>query len=279
MAILANRVKIKNNLHELSKFIIYSVGRFFTIILLASAFYLLYFSIPKPISNIILETAGRTLSAGALIYNETINSFKWMNSRLSYFKDLETTNLNLKLKIAHLQKTIQITSDLQSENRALKQMLHVVNDVTREFVTAKVVGISSTPFTNSAVLQSGSKHNVKVNDIVRGPSGLIGRISEVSDNYSTVLLINDHNSRIPVITSRSKVKGIIARQDNDLKVIYLQEGHGISVGETLYTSGDGKIFPKGIPVATIVKIANDTAFIEPVEQLNKIEYVVIESNS
>ena len=278
MAILANRVKIRNNLLELSKFVIYSVGKFFTIILLVSSFYLLYFSLPKPISNIILETAGRTLSAGSLLYNETINSFKWMNSRLSYFKDLETTNLKLKLKVAHLQKTIQITSDLQSENRALKQMLHVVNDVTREFDTAKVIGVSSAPFTNSAVLQSGSKNNVKVNDIVRGVSGLIGRISEVSDNYSTVLLINDHNSRIPVIAGNSKVKGIIARQDNDLKVIYLQEGHGISVGETLYTSGDGKIFPKGIPVATIVKIANDTAFVEPVEQLSKIEYVVIESN-
>ena len=90
MAILANRIKIRNNLLELSKFIVYSVGRFFTIILLASSCYLLYFSIPKPISNIILETAGRTLSAGSLIYNETINSFRWVNSRLSYFKDLET---------------------------------------------------------------------------------------------------------------------------------------------------------------------------------------------
>ena len=279
MAILTNRVKVRNNLLELSKFVIYSVSRFFTIILLVSAFYLLYFSIPKPISNVILETAGRTLSAGALIYKETINSFKWINSRLSYFKDLEAKNLKLKLKIAHLQKTIQITSDLQSENRALKQILHVVNDVTREFVTAKVIGVSSSPFTSSAVLQSGSKNKIKVNDIVRGSSGLIGRINEVSDNYSTVLLINDHNSRIPVISGNSKVKGIIAQQDNDLKVIYLQEGHNISVGETLYTSGDGKIFPKGIPVATIVKISNDTAFVEPVEQLSNIEYVVIESNS
>lgn len=279
MAILANRVKIRNNLLELSKFIIYSIGRLFTIILLISSFYLLYFSLPKPISNIILETTGKTLSAGALLYNETINSFKWLNSRLSYFKDLETTNLKLNLKIAHLQKSIQITSDLQAENRALKKILHVVNDINRDFVTAKVIGISSAPFTNSAVLQSGSKNNVKVNDIVRGATGLIGRISEVSDNYSTVLLINDHNSRIPVIAGNSKVKGIIARQDNDLKVIYLQEGHDISLGETLYTSGDGKIFPKGIPVATIVKITNDAAFIEPIEQLNKIEYVVIESNS
>lgn len=264
---------------ELSKFIIYSIGRFFTIILLASSFYLLYFSIPKPISNIILETAGRTLAAGSLIYNETINSFRWINSRLSYFKDLEATNLKLKLKIAHLQKTIQITSDLQSENRALKQMLNVTNDVARDFVTAKVIGISNTPFASSATLQSGSKNNIKINDIVRGSSGLIGRISEVSDNYSTATLINDHNSRIPVVTSRSKVKGIIARQDDNLKIIYLEEGHDISVGETVYTSGDGKIFPKGIPVAKIVKITNNAAFIETIEQFNKIEYVVIESNS
>lgn len=279
MAILANRIKIRNNLLELSKFIVYSVGRFFTIILLASSCYLLYFSIPKPISNIILETAGRTLSAGSLIYNETVNSFRWMNSRLSYFKDLETTNLKLKLKIEHLQKTIQITSDLQAENRALKQMLNVTNDVTRDFVTAKVIGISNTPFASSATLQSGSKNNIKVNDIVRGSSGLIGRISEVSENYSTAILINDHNSRIPVMTSKSKVKGIIARQDDNLKIIYLEEDHDISVGETVYTSGDGKIFPKGIPVATIVKIAGNTAFVKAVEQFNKIEYVVIESNS
>ena len=40
-----------------------------------------------------------------------------------------------------------------------------------------------------------------------------------------------------------------------------------------------KIFPKGIPVATIVNITGNTASVKAVEQFNKIEYVVIESNS
>ena len=279
MAILANRIKNRNNLFELSKFIIYSIGRFSTIILLSSSCYLLYFSIPKPISNIVIETAGKTLSAGSLIYNKTVNSFRWVNSRLSYFKDLEVTNLKLKLQVVHLQKTIQITSDLQAENRTLKQMLNVTKDVAKNFVTAKVIGISSTPFASSVTLQSGSRNNIKINDIVRGSSGLIGRISEVSENYSTAVLINDHNSRIPVVTSTSKAKGVIARQDDNLKIIYLEEDHNISVGETLYTSGDGRIFPKGITVATIVNITGNTASVKEVEQFNKIEYVVIESNS
>lgn len=279
MAILANRIRIRNNLLELSKFVIFSVGRFFTVILLICSFYLLYFSVPKVFSNVIMESVGKTLSAGSLIYGETINSFKWINSRLSYFKDLETENLKLKLRIAYLQKTKQIVSDLQSENRALKDILNVIKDVRRDFVTAKIIGMSNSPFASSAILQSGSKNNVKLNDIVRGRHGLIGRISEVSENYSTVTLINDHNSRIPVVTSSSKAKGIIARQGDDLRIIHLKDEHNISIGETIYTSGDGKIFPRGIAVATVVKIKNNTAFVETIESFNKIEFVVIESNS
>jgi hypothetical protein len=166
-----------------------------------------------------------------------------------------------------------------SNERELKKILNVTDGIVRDFVTAKVVGISDTPFASSATLQCGSKNNIKVNDIVRGSSGLIGRISEVSENYSIAVLINDHNSRIPVLTGKSKAKGIIAKQGDNLKMIYLEENHDILVGETVYTSGDGKIFPKGIPVATIVKIVGRTIYVKAIEQFNKIEYVVIESNS
>ena len=279
MAILANRIKIRNNLLDLGKFVIYSVGRLFTIILLVISFYLLYFSMPKTVANVIMEGVGRSLSVGSLIYGETISSFKWVNSRLSYFKDLETENLKLKLRVAYLQKTKQITSNLQSENRALRKILNVTKDVKRNFVTAKVIGMSNSPYASSALLQSGGKNGIKLDNIVRGRSGLIGRISEVSENYSTVLLVNDHNSRIPVIAGSSKVKGIIARQGNGLKIIHLEEDHKLAVGETIYTSGDGKIFPKGIPVATVVKVDDNTAFVETIERFNKIEFVVIESNS
>jgi len=279
VAILANRIKIRNNLLDLGKFVIYSVGKLFTIILLITSFYLLYFSMPKTVANVLMEGVGKTLSIGSTIYGETINRFKWANSRLSYFKDLEAENLKLKLRVAYLQKTKQITSDLQSENRDLRKILHVTKNVKRNFVTAKVIGISNSPYASSALLQSGEQNGVKLDNIVRGRSGLIGRISEVSENYSTVLLVNDHNSRIPVVASASKIKGILAKQGDDLKIIHLEEGHDLTVGETIYTSGDGKIFPKGIPVATVVKVGDNTAFVETIEQFNKIEFVVIESNS
>ena len=277
MAILANRVKIRNNLVELGKFAFFSIRKFFVFILMLAACYLLYFSSPHPLANGLLEISGRYLSAGSLIYKESIQTAKWIYGRLSYFKDLEAEILRLKLELATLESTKQLALITHSENQALKKILNVTQEVKYDFVTAKIVGTAISPFASSAIIQAGAKDGVKINNIVRGKAGLIGRISGISTNYSTVMLINDHNSRIPVITGTSKVRGILAKQGDHLKIMYLKENHTATDGEVIYTSGDGKIFPKGIAVATVEQITNEGAFVKAIENFNDIEFAVVES--
>ena len=279
MAILKNRIRIRNNALEFLKFIVLLFAKFSTTLLLIFSCYLLYFSAPKPISNITLELTGKALEKGSLVYNEIINSFKWIDSRLSYFKDLETENIRLRLQVIELQKKQHKLSDVQSDNKYLRKILNVTKGIKKDFVTTKIVSMSSGPFARSAILQAGYKDNVQIDNIVRGNLGLIGRISQVSENYSIVTLINDPNSRIPIITNVSKTRGILAKQDDDLKIIHLKENHNISVGEKIYTSGDGRIFPKNIPIANVVKVIDNTAFVEIIENFNLIEFVIIESNS
>ena len=277
MAILANRVKIRNNLVELSKFAIYSIRKFFVLMLVVTSCYLLYFSTPRLLVNGLLEATGRLLSVGTLIYQESIQTSKWMYGKLSYFKDLETENLRLKLKLSSLEGTRRLALRAQSENLALKKILNVTKEVTYNFITAKIIGTSINPFANSVMIQAGTKDGINVNNIVRGKAGLIGRIIEVSTNYATVMLINDHNSRIPVVTSNSKIRGILARQGDHLKMIYLENNHNAKNGEIIYTSGDGKIYPKGVAVATIENITNEGAFVQSIENFNDLEFAVVES--
>jgi len=277
VAILANRVKIRNNLVELGKFTSFSIRKFFVFILMLAACYLSYFSSPRPLANGLLEISGRYLSAGSLIYKESIQTVKWIYGRLSYFKDLEAEILRLKLELAALESTKQFALLTHSENQALKKILNVTQEVKYDFITAKIVGTAISPFSSSAIIQAGAKDGVKVNDIVKGKAGLIGRISGISTNYSTVMLINDHNSRIPVITGTSKVRGILAKQGDHLKIMYLKENHTATDGEVIYTSGDGKIFPKGIAVATVEQITNEGAFVKAIENFNDIEFAVVES--
>jgi len=276
VAILANRVKIKSNLVELGKFIIALIKKFLAIILISLACYLMYFSTPRPLAQIFLETTGKFLSIGTSIYQESLDASKWLYGRLSYFKNLESENLRLKRELASLENIKQLDADIQLENSELRKIFNVTKAMKSDFVTAKIVGMAITPFASSATIQAGTKDGININDVVRGKYGLVGRISEVSDHYSTITLNNDHNSRIPVITSDSKIKGILAKQGDNLKMIYLPEKHNIAVGELVYTSGDGKIYPKGIATAVITNITNEGAFLKGLENFNDLEFAVIE---
>ncbi|PCJ27358.1 MAG: rod shape-determining protein MreC [Rickettsiales bacterium] len=277
MAILINRVKIRNNLLELGKFTLFSIRRFLVGTLIVVSCYLLYFSPVNIVTTSLLEVVGKTLSAGVLIYNGSIDSVKLAYGRLSYFKDLESENLRLKLELTELKKIKQLALDARVENQALRQMLRVPPKLRNNFVTAKIVGVSSTPFASSAVIQAGEADGVRVNDVVKGKSGLIGRITEISKNYSTVVLIDDHNSRIPLITSNSKARGLLAKQGDRLKMIHLKEDHTATIGEMIYTSGDGKIYPKGIAVAKIERVTHEGVFVKLVEHFDDMEFVIIES--
>ncbi|MDP4832778.1 MAG: rod shape-determining protein MreC [Rickettsiaceae bacterium] len=239
--------------------------------------YLLYFSTPRIVANSLLEASGKLLSVGALIYQETIYASKWAHGRLSYFKDLEAENLRLKIALAALNNTQQLTTRTQSENIELRKLLNVTQNISYNFVTARIISTALSPFTSSAIIQAGTNDGININNIVKGKEGLIGRITEVSANYATIMLINDHNSRIPVITGNSKVRGILTKQGDHLKMIYLKDGHNATNGEIIYTSGDGKIYPKGIAVAVIDNITNEGAFVQSIENFNDLEYAVVES--
>jgi rod shape-determining protein MreC len=277
VAILANRVRTRNSLIELSKFMLSFIRKSLATLLILLSCFLLYFSYPKTIAPIILDSVGKTLSLGSIIYNQSINGVKSIYSMFSYFQDLETENLKLKLEIAALSKEQELITSLKAENIALREMLNASQAIETKFVTAKIVGSAISPFTSSAMIEAGENENIKVNDIVKGAKGLIGRVAEVGKNYSTVMLINDHNSRIPVMTETSKVHGILAKQEDRLKVIYLQENHNAVVGEIIHTSGEGKIFPRGIPIATITTIKDKEAFVEILDDVNKIDFVVVVS--
>ena len=276
MAILANRVRIKNTLLELGKFSFFLIKKFFTVILITASCFLLYTSPPSSLSNLLMETVGSVLSVGSSIYGYSSKKIGLLYTKFHYFRDLESENVELKLQLSEAKKDQRFISYILSENESLSHMLKVVPKTKHDFVTAKIVGVSTTPLASFATVMAGKKYNVNVNDIVRGNSGIVGKVSEVSENYATVMLANDHNSRIPVITEKSKVKGIIAKQNDKMKMIYLKKDHNASIGETIYTSGDGKIFPRGIEVAKIKGIDSDSALVDMVENIDTIDFVIIE---
>jgi len=277
MAILANRVRTKSFFVEIAKFSFFSLKKFFILVLLLSSCGLLYFEPPRIVPKFFTEATGNILSVGTLIYQESIVKVKNFADRFVYLIDLETENLKLKSEIAALKEEFVSMAIVKSENNSLRSILNVAAISQNHYIAAKIISLSLSPFSSSAILKAGSKEGVKVDDIVKADGGLLGRVMEVSDHYSTIMLINDYNSRIPVITDSSKERGIIAKQGDHLKMIYTSENHQIKPGEIVYTSGDGKIYPHGLKVAMVDKVTDEGIFIKMSANINNIEFVIVES--
>jgi rod shape-determining protein MreC len=274
MAITANRVKNKNYLLEIAKEIFVFLRKFCVIFLICACSYLLYFPIHS-VSRLSLELYGVMLSLGSLVSDSLVENIKLLNDRLSYFKNLEAENIKLKLQLSKIPNLDRVTNNILFENKELRKLLKVTDNLECDYIASRLVGISVTAFSSSAIIEAGNKHMVKIDDLVINQDGLIGKIVNISSNYSSIMLLNDPNSRVPVVTSSSRERGILAKQGDNMLLIYLPEEHNIKAGELLYTSGDGKIYPYGLLVGKVNKVTDDGVFVELSVNLNAIEFVSV----
>jgi rod shape-determining protein MreC len=277
MAILENRVRINKGVGESFKTILLILKNSLIVIFLALSIYLLYFANHKKISNYTLEITGSIISESLTIYEKIFAPIIFLSNKFIYFRDLKAENLSLKFELVRLN---QLESELQfikAENLALKKLLNVVADEEYKHITARLLSISLNPFSKSVLIGAGTEQGVKVDQIVTNAEGLVGRIIQVSENYSKVMLINDFNSRIPIVTLLTHERGILSGNNNKPQIIYLQKNHSVKKGEKVITSGDGVIFPPGIPVARIVEVNGLEVLIEPIVNLCETNFVNVHS--
>lgn len=113
--------------------------------------------------------------------------------------------------------------------------------------------------------------------------GLVGRVLKASAHSSIVLLLTDPSSRIAVFSQESRAPGILMGMGTGqkLEVNFVQRDAKVKPGEVIITSGlDGK-YPKGIPVARVLRVAPSdyTQFMaikaEPLVDLQHLEEVLL----
>jgi rod shape-determining protein MreC len=90
-------------------------------------------------------------------------------------------------------------------------------------------------------------------------NGLIGRISSVSLTRSQVTLLGDPNCKVSArVQNETRDSGIIGAsgplETDFVSLGYLSRNANLKPGQTVVTSGEGGIFPKGIPIGKIVDV-------------------------
>tara|TARA_A100001011_G_C14176469_1_gene784822 strand:+ start:70 stop:927 length:858 start_codon:yes stop_codon:yes gene_type:complete len=170
-------------------------------------------------------------------------------------------NERLKSELEELKKNNLNSLYLKTENDSLQNVLQLKKDSPYTLVNAKVILDKGSPYLNSVIINKGSNSGIKLGMPVLNQGFLAGRIVEVNFTSSRILLLNDLNSRIPVVVSPNGFQAILSgvgKKEPSLQ--YLPENFELSDKENLiFTSGkDGVLFP-GIAVGQVIIEENEVS--------------------
>ena len=162
-------------------------------------------------------------------------------------------NEKLKIEIQELKKEKFNTSYLETENKQLQEIVQLDKKLAFTTVGAKIMLDKNSPYLNSAIINKGSNAGIKLGMPVLSKGNLIGRIVEVNYISSRILLLNDLNSKIPVVISPSGDQAILSGTGK-LKpsLEYLPENFYPKDNSLVYTSGKDGVLVPGISIGKVL---------------------------
>ena len=200
-------------------------------------------------------------------------------SFLSNHFNIYKENEELKKKIELLEKDKFDTLYLQTENNQLQEVLELDKTTSYSTVGAKIMLDKNSPYLNSVVINKGSNVGIKLGMPVLNKGNLVGRIVEVNYISSRVLLLNDLNSRIPVVISGTGAQAIlVGKGDNNPVLEYLPENYIIENDVSVFTSGKDGIFSPGVAIGS-TNFLKDTAIVKLFSDPNQLSFVSVKISS
>ncbi|MFA6423554.1 MAG: rod shape-determining protein MreC [Patescibacteria group bacterium] len=221
------------------------------------------------------------LSPSSITYGATHRIGSYL-SLLGSIGKISQENTDLKAQNMALEAEIAKNNQLSYENEQLKLALNFINQSSqKDLLTVKVIGHSPINSLETLEIAGGEKDGISKGSAVISNGYLIGKISEVREKSSTVYLITNVNSLVPVMMTKSRVKGLLRGGISGLVVEQIPLDAEISEGEDVITSSIGDEFPENILVGKVSKIISKESEIfkkvsidSPVE-FNKLDTIFV----
>jgi rod shape-determining protein MreC len=189
-------------------------------------------------------------------------------------EQLRRENDELKMQVNQLQ-----SKAIEADRLALLLNFHKSHESV-PMLGARVIATSAGTASATIMLDRGSKDHIKKNMGVITPEGVVGKVVEVYDNTSEVLLLTDKDSGVGAMLGNSRVQSPVGGAGEPLLVMkYVANDDTVNVGERVVTSGMDKIFPRDLPIGTITEIKPGNPFksirIRPSANLERLEEVIV----
>jgi rod shape-determining protein MreC len=197
-------------------------------------------------------------------------------------REAHQENHRLRTQVAQLQNQLTEYHEAYLENLRLRRLLDFKTTTKAEALPAQVVVHDPTGWFQTLIVDKGSQDGVQADMPVVNDEGVVGRIMDVSERYSRVLLLTDPANSVDGMIERNRIRGILAGKDPATCLLkYVRGNFDVQMGDLVITSGKDGIYPKGLRLGRVKGVFKDpvalfqTVEVEPAVRLNALEEVLV----
>jgi len=144
---------------------------------------------------------------------------------------------------------------LKKDNIRLRKILSLQESSNNDYISAAVISRKTGSWWRQLILNKGSKDGVEIGNIVIGPGGLLGRVSNTSFFTSSVNLITSPESKLGVWVDRIQISGLLVGLGDDYPHLILYSNDAdIKVGDFVSSSPASTLLPPNIPIGIVQSI-------------------------
>jgi rod shape-determining protein MreC len=213
---------------------------------------------------------------------KTVNAIGQTTSDLyhGYFDMRHAVAENLTLK----KQVVELTTDnlklRQSEGdlRRLRSLLGYADQFSMPTTMAQPIMLDTSGRFKSMIVDRGSNDGITVNDAVVNADGLIGRVVLTTKDMAKIQLLTDGSCAVGSLVERTRRQGVLRGDAASGAQLYdIPSLADVQPGDRVMTAGIDGIYPKGIPVGTVVRAERGTDLFKTITVRPAVDFSGVES--
>lgn len=176
---------------------------------------------------------------------------------------LRTDNARLTEQNLRNAATLQKYDALLAENAQLRELLATRERFPAHTIAAEVLYTGRDPFTRKIIIDKGQRHDLRAGQPVIDQIGVIGQVTRVYPWLAEITLITDKEQAVPVQNLRNGLRAVLGGTGNDgqLELKFIPLNADFQNGDRLVTSGIDGVYPPGLPVAEVINVERNAAYL------------------
>ncbi|MFA8343748.1 MAG: rod shape-determining protein MreC [Rhodothermaceae bacterium] len=234
------------------------------------------------------------ISLGAISLNEksgirkirtyAFGSFAFLSNITHSFGDIFVDDSELaayRKRNAELMLQINQLREFGIENNELKKLLEFKDTTSYPLIPATIISKSVSKLSGDFIVNSGRTDSVKIGMPAINHQGLVGIVVDVSEDFSVIRTLQNHNLKIAVEDQRSGVNGVFNWDGKKFSIKNIPTTYDIKKGDRIVTSAFSTIVPPSIPIG-IVAVKDESlsgilsnVVIQPFVNFNSLKHIFI----